>query len=82
MPGPPLGGQPNLRPLDLVKGRAANVVTAYGDELFVTIETLGGQTKAAVGYPYRPGSPLANVNDECLVALDEGRNAWVVAWEA
>ena len=75
-----LGGSPNINRLDLVRGKVANGVAAYGDALFVTIETLGGQTKEAVGYPYRPGSPLAKVGDECLVGLDEGRNAWVVTW--
>lgn len=72
-----LGGQPNHNRLDSVTGRTANPIT-FGQALFVSIESLGGQQKEVLGYPYFTGTMA--VGKLCLVTLDEGRNAWIVSW--
>lgn len=58
--------------------RAANAPSALGQPLYVTVPSLAGQTRSVEGWVAR--ATLPKVGDECLIALDENRNAWVVAW--
>ena len=64
----------------LVTGHAANAPAAAGNPLFVTVPSREGQTRSVEGWVGKSSGAMPAVGDECLLAFDENRNAWVVAW--
>lgn len=60
--------------------RAANAPSAAGKPLFVTIPSREGATRTVEGWVAKADGALPLVGSECLLAFDENRNAWVVAW--
>lgn len=64
----------------LVTAHAANSPAKGGDALFVTVPSREGQTRSVEGWVGKAAGTMPAIGDECLLALDENRNAWVICW--
>lgn len=78
MPRPSTSPEPRREAL--VTARAANSPATGADKLYVTVPSREDATRSVEGWAGKASGAMPKVGDECLLAIDENRNAWVIAW--
>src|SRR6516225_7972671 len=76
------GGPGDVQPSSVARGRVARAPTSVDDDLIVVLPdfSMAFPRTIPAGQWQARGMNLPVVNTECVIALDERDDAWLVGW--